>query len=282
VAKAPAFQFYPGDYRKDPQLRMASWATRGQWMEMLCAMWDAPERGVLRGTVDQLCRLIGCTTGEMGSFLEEAEQLRFADVAFLPADDACHGPSQKTHAGCHAIVTVTNRRMVRDEKRRQDDARRQARHRRKSDITPESQAESQQSHIASSSSSSSSDQKHVVKTKKSETYSPEFEDAWSLFPARPGNSKKKAFAAWQSQIGQGVDPTAMIEGTRRYATYVRHEGNEGTNYVKLGATFFADKDFWGDDWKIAAPKSPSPDGRGRPGGEVIPFNDLVRRQEIRS
>lgn len=47
TAKLPAFQFYPGDWRKDPNLRRCSHAARGVWMDVLCLMFDCEERGIL-------------------------------------------------------------------------------------------------------------------------------------------------------------------------------------------------------------------------------------------
>jgi hypothetical protein len=48
MAKLPSFQFYPGDWLKDPALRCCSPAARGVWIDLLCLMFEATERGVLR------------------------------------------------------------------------------------------------------------------------------------------------------------------------------------------------------------------------------------------
>lgn len=47
MAKLPSFQFYPGDWMKDPELCRCSQAARGVWMDMLCLMFECEERGVL-------------------------------------------------------------------------------------------------------------------------------------------------------------------------------------------------------------------------------------------
>ncbi len=46
--KLPSFQFYPGDWLKDPALRACSPAARGVWIDMLCLMHESQNRGVLR------------------------------------------------------------------------------------------------------------------------------------------------------------------------------------------------------------------------------------------
>lgn len=45
--KQPAFQFYPGDWQKDPALRRTSKAAKGVWMDTLCLMFECEERGAL-------------------------------------------------------------------------------------------------------------------------------------------------------------------------------------------------------------------------------------------
>lgn len=45
--KLPSFQFYPGDWMKDPNLRRCTRAARGMWMDMLCLMFECEDRGVL-------------------------------------------------------------------------------------------------------------------------------------------------------------------------------------------------------------------------------------------
>lgn len=47
MAKLPSFQFYPGDWWKDSNLRRCSPAARGIWIDMICLMFECDERGVL-------------------------------------------------------------------------------------------------------------------------------------------------------------------------------------------------------------------------------------------
>lgn len=47
MAKKPSFQFYPGDWRKDPAVQALDLKHRGAWMELLCIMHESEERGVL-------------------------------------------------------------------------------------------------------------------------------------------------------------------------------------------------------------------------------------------
>jgi|SRR5882724_6364717 len=100
MGKIPSFQFYPGDWLKDPALRSVSLAGRGLWMDILCLMFEAVPRGhlVLNGkpvSVEQLARMVGSTAEEVIRFMDELINVGAASV---------------TDQGC-----LYSRRMVRDE-----------------------------------------------------------------------------------------------------------------------------------------------------------------------
>lgn len=125
MAKTPAFSFYPGDWSRDPQLQMCSASTRGIWINLLCAMWWSPTRGTVTGSLEEMCKLGNCTKQELGIFLEENCHHNFADVT------SCHNAVSSN-------VTVSNRRMVREEKVKESARFRKSRQR--------SRRESQESH----------------------------------------------------------------------------------------------------------------------------------------
>lgn len=43
--KLPSYQWYPGDWRKDPGVKMLSLEEKGAWRELLDWMWEARDRG---------------------------------------------------------------------------------------------------------------------------------------------------------------------------------------------------------------------------------------------
>jgi hypothetical protein len=47
MAKMPAFQFYPGDWRRDPGVNALNRHDRSVWFDILCIMHESEERGVL-------------------------------------------------------------------------------------------------------------------------------------------------------------------------------------------------------------------------------------------
>ena len=139
--KAPAFQFYVRDWLSDPQLVMASKATKGIWIDCLCYMWESAERGKLTGTPLQLGRLLGCNNEEIEQFLNEIHDLGFAD---LETDPSITFPLHVTD--CNRKVTICNRRMWRDNNRNENNRLRVRRHREKrksnAGITPPSSTSS--------------------------------------------------------------------------------------------------------------------------------------------
>jgi hypothetical protein len=125
----PAFQFYIKDWLTDPQLRMASFRTKGIWIDLLCYMWKSPCRGEITGSCDQIRKLLGADTDEFLLFLDEASTLRFCDISVTGHNNV---------TDCHTDVTITNRRMYNEEKVRRRARERQRRKRERDGVTGES------------------------------------------------------------------------------------------------------------------------------------------------
>lgn len=113
MAKAPAFQFYVRDWLADPQLRLCSASTRGIWIDLLCFMWESPDRGILSGRKIMLAGMAGATEVEFDLFLREAAKYKFCDSV---TDE-------------NGFVTLLNRRMAKEAKAKKQAATRQARFR---------------------------------------------------------------------------------------------------------------------------------------------------------
>ena len=180
MSKLPSFAFYPGDWLKDPQLRMASLASRAIWFDLICAMWEAPERGAIEGTPAQFCKLAGCSADEFSLFLSEAKSLRFANVRQVSAE-------------AEGAIRVECRRVLREEKQRQVWAKQKSRQRgriesgaKSADCPPNVREVSAQSPASLSSSSSSSRKRERVS--KAEKQNPDRYRDWLrsvLIPAFP-------------------------------------------------------------------------------------------------
>jgi len=103
TGKAPALQFYPGDWLHDVELQMCSSSTRGIWINALCHMWWSKTRGEISGPRENIIRILNCTEAEFDTFLAENEMSLFC------------------HACCESdgIVTLRNRRMFSASKRKE-------------------------------------------------------------------------------------------------------------------------------------------------------------------
>src|SRR5574343_433684 len=78
ASKAPAFQFYPGDWQRDVALRSCSIGARGLWIEMICIMHQAEPYGhlVINGKpidATELARLIGASRPEVVKLMADLE-----------------------------------------------------------------------------------------------------------------------------------------------------------------------------------------------------------------
>lgn len=134
MPKFPSFQFYPGDWMKDPKLGLCSPATRGIWIDCLCAMHESDPRGIIEGSADQLARLLRASSSDVQSAVDELLATGAATVTLR-----------------NGKITLTNRRMVKEAKEREANRLRQDRHRKKRNSN-----ENVTLHSSSSSSSSSS------------------------------------------------------------------------------------------------------------------------------
>ncbi len=103
--KLPSFQFYPGDWMKDPALRSVSLEARGLWIDMLCLLFESGRRGYLQHATgkpvqeEQLARMTGCSARQVSRLSQELEN---------------SGVFSRTEHD-----TIYSRRMVKDEQVRQ-------------------------------------------------------------------------------------------------------------------------------------------------------------------
>jgi hypothetical protein len=111
--KQPGFYLYTGDWKKDPAVTACSPATRGIWIDLLCAMHDSDSGGTLSGTREQLARIGRCSPAEVAAALDELSSTGAAEIAY----SGVTGNAEVRP--CSGIVTVANRRMAREAKTRE-------------------------------------------------------------------------------------------------------------------------------------------------------------------
>ena len=178
MGKAPAFQFYVKDWLSDPQLRMASFSTRGIWIDLLCFMWGAPERGKLKTNYEKLSKMLGASNGDLDLFFKEGVELEFCDISVTG--------SEKSQSG-HADVTIINRRMYREDNDRRNARLRKQRQREK-EVEKEMSRESHGTCHAEITPLSPSP------TASALLYKEDFEQFWKAYPLKEG--KEYCYKVW--------------------------------------------------------------------------------------
>lgn len=78
--KLPYIQFYTGDWLKDPALSICSPATRGIWIDLICAIHEWNNGGKVTANLRQISRLCRCSEDEAQSALDELASSETADV----------------------------------------------------------------------------------------------------------------------------------------------------------------------------------------------------------
>lgn len=63
--KRPSFQFYPGDWASNPNLKRCTFAERGIWLEVMCLMHDQEAYGVLRWPLKDIAQAVGCKLADL-------------------------------------------------------------------------------------------------------------------------------------------------------------------------------------------------------------------------
>lgn len=103
-SKLPAFQFYTGDWMKDPLLRCVSHCARGLWIDMLCLMHESDRRGFLQ-----------LPNGEPMS------EVHIARMTGIPPEEVSRLLTELDSSGVYSRTergTIYSRRMARDESKR--------------------------------------------------------------------------------------------------------------------------------------------------------------------
>lgn len=119
--KRPAFQFYPGDWRKNARLRRCSPAARGVWVDVMCLMHDSDEYGVLRWPLKEIAQAAGATKAHLNELVAKGV-LKGADRGASPYVWA---PNHAGQRGDEVVLVAVESapvwycsRMVRDEHKR--------------------------------------------------------------------------------------------------------------------------------------------------------------------
>lgn len=65
--KRPSFQFYPGDWQANSNLRRCTHEEKGVWIDVMCLLHDQEEYGVVRWSLKEIAQAIGSTVQKLRS-----------------------------------------------------------------------------------------------------------------------------------------------------------------------------------------------------------------------
>ena len=142
----PAFQFYPGDWFREPGLQRVDLDVRGAWAELLMMMHHETPRGVSTGSIAGLARQLRIEIPRACFIVEQLDVNRIAEVEYQDEDcrkfvydcaNYFQGLSLKcpeVSPECPVFVTLKNRRMVNEEKAKEYERLKKQKQRRPRDV----------------------------------------------------------------------------------------------------------------------------------------------------
>lgn len=207
--KLPYLDLYTGDWLKDPSLSLCEPATRGIWIDLLCAMHERDRCGVITGTPDQLARISRCSA---------------VDFVQAVADLQTHQAAEVTQRGDK--YTVINRRMKNDADRRKREAARQRRKR-----------EALSAHCHGDVALDNDLSLEEIEKRLLDL----FDDFWAAYPPGRKTSKGKARESWMVAV-QKEPAERIIAAAKHYATTPDGKGQ----FVKMPSTWL-NQECWDDD-----------------------------------
>jgi uncharacterized protein YdaU (DUF1376 family) len=111
MAKLPWMKFFPADYLVDTQ--PLSPAARGIWMDLICMLWRVTPRGSLSMSPGQWMKHLRCPPGDFVTVCDELTCYAICNIVTVANNE----------------VTISCRRILREQKSQSSNALRQARYR---------------------------------------------------------------------------------------------------------------------------------------------------------
>jgi len=257
-------QFYPADWLQDTL--PLSLAAKGAWINILCALWSAQNRGTHTLPLMGWARQIGASVEQTKAVISELVDMSVCDC---PSHTNVSGVTEH-----HEKITLVCRRMAREEKARESNASRQRKFRNKG-VTPPSNApitpylqklssdslSKPPSHEASEAVKPSNDPGENPEERDAsllslgvstsggrpgepECYSLEFLELWDCYPKQ--ECQDDAWIAWKELTGRRANPglTALQNSVLEHRDS-RQWQQDGGRFIPLLAAFLR-KGMWRD------------------------------------
>jgi hypothetical protein len=206
--KRPSFQFYPGDWQANSNLRRCTHAEKGIWLDVLCLLHDQPEYGVLRWPLKEVAQAVGCSVAALQSLVTKGvikgdEKALSEPFVYIPRSGRKNGEPVTLVPTQDGPIWFSSRmvkdeyvRTIRGESTRFGDGNGEA---------PTDSPKPPFGDGSSSSSSSSSSNKHTKPPKGGDG---RFEEFWETWPkGERRQDRKKCIEKWRAL---GLDAVADL------------------------------------------------------------------------
>ena len=273
MSKLPAFQFYPGDWLKDPNLRRCSVGARGVYMDVLCVMFEHEPRGILarfatqppfielQFMLDSCNSLNGEDSGKLQGIIDIWTQSDLArTVTGVDTRTASKYIGELIKNNVIKQLndgTMYSKRLVSDEIYRMKKAEAGKSGGQKS--SSKQQANRQANKGSSSSSSSSIKKTYTLtdenKAKLKQNYpkragSNPWNDAFTKIEGHVKEAMKNKKGQERKDIAEAT-LNDMFSGMKRYYIFCENEDSIGTKYIMQAKKFFGRDKHFIEDWAPA-------------------------------
>ena len=109
-------------------------------------------------------------------------------------------------------------------------------------------------------------------------YETEFEEVWSAYPKRPGNSKPTALRAFIARRKAGHSLETILRGVRAYYAYCVAKSID-SGYVKLITTFLGAGEYFLADWSIKTSADTNAGVKGSLGSILLAVQNERKAEE---
>ena len=255
--RRPSFQFYPGDWSANPNLKRCTFAEKGIWLEAMCLMHDQPDYGVLRWPLKEIAEAVKCRPADLQALIRKGV-LKGADHELT--EPFIYTPRTGRKDGYPVVLLAAqpgpiwySSRMVRDEYVRttRGEASRFGEGNSASPIAAPNYSPKPPFGDGPSSSSSSSEKKKTCSKPLGlnvAEFPPGFDRFWAAYPRKQG--KKPA-----SKVFARIRPDDFLLQTLldAIAAWVTTEqwSKEGGKFVPLPETWLS-KELWNDELPASA------------------------------
>jgi uncharacterized protein YdaU (DUF1376 family) len=227
--KSPAFQFYPNDFMGSPTVAAMTAAEVGAYLLLLCADWNGDG---FAWDVEELARTCKMTDAEFKTAWRRVSRcfVERRGRFFNPRLDA-------------------ERKKQREWRRKSSEGGKLSAAKRSKGGSRVVQPPHQPNGNTPFPSPTPKQQLHTGRVNPDGD--PLFAEAWAEYPKRPGNSRVEAYRQWLARVKDGVDPIAMLEGTRNYARHLKVNPPEDPRFIKQAQTFYGRGRHFEADWNPA-------------------------------